>query len=114
MAILIAQKITQSGLNPVYTAALAAGDVLVNTGIQYFHVKNESGSSVTASVTPVISTVIDPLLGTLVKEIASLTLTAGQAGFLGPFETDAFNSPTGQLTLTYTAVTNITVAALYI
>ena len=114
MAILASQKITQSGLKPVYTAALAAGDIIVNTGIQYFHVKNDSAVSITASVTPVISTYIDPELGKLVKEVASLTLTAGEAGFLGPFETEAFNSPTGQLTLTYTAVTSLTVAALYI
>ena len=93
---------------------LVAGNIIVNTGIEYFHVKNGSAISVTASVTPVISTVIDPELGTLVKEVASLTLTAGEAGFLGPFETEAFNSPTGQLTLTYTAVTSLTVAALYI
>jgi hypothetical protein len=114
MALLTAQQITQAGLKPVYTAATLAGDTLVNTGIQYFHIKNGSGVSVTSSVVPVITTVVDPLLGTLVKETASLILAAGQEGFLGPFETNAFNSASGQLTLNYTAVASITVAALYI
>ena len=114
MALLTAQQITQAGLIPVYTAATLAGDTLVNTGIQYFHIKNASAVSVTSSVVPVITTVVDPLLGTLVKETASLILAAGQEGFLGPFETNAFNNAAGQLTLNYTASTSVTVAALYI
>lgn len=114
MALLTAQQITQAGLIPVYTAATLAGDTLVNTGIQYFHIKNGSAVSVTSSVVPVITTVVDPLLGTLVKETASLILAAGQEGFLGPFETNAFNNAAGQLTLNYTASTSVTVAALYI
>lgn len=114
MALLTAQQITQAGLIPVYTAATLAGDTLVNTGIQYFHIKNGSAVSVTSSVVPVITTVVDPLLGTLVKETASLILAAGQEGFLGPFETNAFNNAAGQLTLNYTAATSVTVAALYI
>ena len=114
MATIIAQKITQAGLKPTYVAATAAGDLLTNTGIQYFHVKNGSGVSVTASVIPVITTVIDPLLGVLIKETATLVLGAGEDGFLGPFEVDAFNSPAGTIELEYTAVTTVTVAALYI
>tara|TARA_R110000796_G_scaffold93998_1_gene198713 strand:- start:2931 stop:3275 length:345 start_codon:yes stop_codon:yes gene_type:complete len=114
MATLVAQKITQAGLKPVYATATAAGDLLVNTGIQYFHVKNGSGVSVTASVIPVVTLVTDPLLGVLVKETATLILAAGEEGFLGPFENDAFNSPTGTIELEYTAVTSVTVAALYI
>ena len=114
MATLVAQKITQAGLKPVYSAAAAAGDLLTNTGIQYFHVKNGSGLSVTASVVPVITIVIDPLLGSLVKETATLILAAGEEGFLGPFEVDAFNSATGTLEINYTAVASVTIAALYI
>lgn len=115
MATLTAQQITQSGLKPVYAAAAVAGDLVLNTGIQYFHVKNGSGVSVTSTVTPVITTVVDPLLGTLVKESATLILAAGEEGFLGPFETAAFNnSTTGTVEIEYTAVASVTVAALYI
>lgn len=114
MALLTAQKIIQAGLKPTYTSALAAGNILVNTGIQFFHVKNDSAVTVTASVTPVVTKYIDPELGLLVKETASLQLEAKTNGFLGPFEVDAFNSPAGQITLEYTAATDVTVAALYI
>jgi hypothetical protein len=114
MATLIAQKITQAGIQPVYAAASAAGDLLANTGIQYFHVKNGSGISITASVVPVTTTFTSPLLGVLVKETATLVLAAGEDGFLGPFEVDAFNSITGTIEVEFTAVTTVTVAALYI
>jgi hypothetical protein len=114
MATLIAQRIIQAGLIPTYTAATAAGDLLVNTGIQFFHVKNESGVVVTATVVPVVTMYIDPSLGTLVKETATLALAAGESGFLGPFEVGAFNDPMGTIEIEYTAVTSVTVAALYI
>ena len=114
MATLTAQQISQSGLKPVYASAAVAGDLVINTGIQYFHVKNGSGVSVTSTVTPVITTVVDPLLGTLVKETATLILGAGEEGFLGPFETEAFNSTDGTVEIEYSAVASVTVAALYI
>tara|TARA_R110002072_G_C7906926_1_gene530027 strand:+ start:491 stop:835 length:345 start_codon:yes stop_codon:yes gene_type:complete len=113
MAELTAQKIVQAGLEPTYASATAGGDTLVNTGIQFFHVKNGSGVSITASVIPVVTTIIDPLLGALTKETALLVLAAGTSGFLGPFEVDAFNSPMGTIELEYTAATSVTVAALY-
>jgi hypothetical protein len=114
MATLIAQKISQSGLKPVYSSASALGDLLVNTGIQYFHIKNGSNISITSSVVPITETFISPLFGVLVKETAALTLGSGEDGFLGPFEVDAFNSATGTIEIEFTAVTSITIAALYI
>jgi hypothetical protein len=114
MATIVAQKILQSGLIPTYSAASAGGDKLINTGIQYFHVKNASGATITASVVPVVTVYIDPVLGRLVKETATLTLPAGQSGFLGPFETGAFNDTQGYITITCSATPSVTVAALYI
>ena len=78
MATLTAQQITQSGLKPVYAAAAVAGDLVIKYRNSIFHVKNGSGVSVTSTVTPVITTVVDPLLGTLVKETATLILGAGR------------------------------------
>jgi len=114
MALLTAQKIVQTGLVATYAAASSDGDTLVNTGIQFFHVKNASAATVTGTVTPVISTVVDPLLGNLTKNSAIIKLEAGAEGFLGPFETDAFNSPSGQIALIFPVITGVTIAALYI
>ena len=114
MATIVAQRILQSGLIPTYSAASAGGDKLVNTGIQYFHVKNDSNATITASVVPVVTVYIDPVLGKLIKQTATLTLTAGQSGFLGPFETGAFNDTLGYITITCSATPSVTVAGLYI
>ena len=61
-----------------------------------------------------VTTVIDPSLGTLVKENAVITLTAGQEGFLGPFEVDAFNDADGNITITCTVQADVKLSALYL
>ena len=68
----------------------------------------------TATVVPVVTTVVDPLLGTLKKENAVLSLAAGEEGFLGPFEVDAFNDATGNITITCSAQTSVKLSALYL
>jgi len=114
MAKLTAQQITQSGLLPTYVTPAAGGDEVTNTGVQFFHVRNDSSSSITATVVPEITTVVDPQLGKLVKENAVLTLAATKEGFLGPFETRAFNNTAGNIKITCSATASVKVAALYL
>jgi len=114
MAIITAQKITQAGLEPVVVTPTAAGDKLANTAIQFFHVANDGGVAMTATVVPVVTTVVDPLLGTLKKENAILSLAAGEEGFLGPFEVDAFNDVDGNITITCSAQTSVKLSALFL
>ena len=112
MAILTPQLISQVGLVPTTVTPAVGGDTLVNTAIQFFHVQNDGAVAITA--TPVVTTVIDPLLGTLVKENAILTLAAGAEGYLGPFEIDAFNDASGNITITCSAQTGVKLSALYL
>ena len=114
MATITAQQITQAGLKPVTVTPAVGGDTLANTAIQFFHVVNGGGVSITATVVPVVTTVLDPLLGTLTKENAVLSLAAGEEGFLGPFEVDAFNDATGNITITCSAQTSVKLSALYL
>tara|TARA_R110001592_G_scaffold45643_3_gene145844 strand:+ start:566 stop:913 length:348 start_codon:yes stop_codon:yes gene_type:complete len=115
MATITAQQITQAGLEPTYVTPALAGDKVLNTAKQFFHVQNNSGeTAMTATVVPEVTTVVDPLLGTLKKENAVLTLAAGEEGFLGPFEVDAFNDVDGKITITCSAQTSVKLAALFI
>jgi len=114
MAVLTAQQITQSGIKPTTVTPASGGDTLANTAIQFFHVLNGSSATITATVVPVVTTVVDPLLGTLKKENAVLSLTAGQEGFLGPFEVDAFNDASGNITITCSATASVKLSALYL
>ena len=114
MATLIAQQITQAGLEPTTVVPAVGGDTLANTAIQFFHVANDGGVAMTATVVPIVTTVVDPLLGTLKKENAVLSLAAGEEGFLGPFEVDAFNDVTGNITITCSAQASVKLSALYL
>tara|TARA_R110001599_G_scaffold339069_1_gene558443 strand:- start:6439 stop:6783 length:345 start_codon:yes stop_codon:yes gene_type:complete len=114
MAVLTAQQITQAGIKPTTVTPAVSGDTLKNTAIQFFHVQNASASTITATVVPVVTTVVDPLLGTLKKENAVLSLAAGEEGFLGPFEVDAFNDVNGNITITCSAQTSVKLSALYL
>ena len=114
MAVLTAQQITQAGIEPTTVTPAASGDTLKNTAIQFFHVQNASSSTITATVVPVVTTVVDPLLGTLKKENAVLSLAAGKEGFLGPFEVDAFNDVNGNITITCSAQASVKLSALYL
>ena len=66
------------------------------------------------TVVPVVTTVVDPQLGTLKKENAVLSLAAGEQGFLGPFETAAFNDTDGNIKITCSATASVKLAALYL
>ena len=114
MATLTAQQISQAGLEPTTVTPDAAGDKLKNTGKQFFHVQNGSGSAITATVVPVVTSVVDPLLGMLKKENAVLNLAAGEEGFLGPFEVDAFNDTDGNIKITCSATASVKLAALFV
>ena len=114
MAILTAQQIRQAGLKPTTVTPATGGDTLANPAIQFFHVANGGGVAITATVVPVVTTVVDPLLGTLKKENAVLSLAAGEEGFLGPFEVDAFNDVNGNITITCSATASIKLSALYL
>ena len=58
--------------------------------------------------------IANPWVGTLKKENAVLSLAAGEEGFLGPFEVDAFNDVNGNITITCSAQTSIKLSALYL
>lgn len=114
MATLTAQKITQAGLKPTTVTPASGGDKLANTAEQFFHVENGSSGAMTATVVPVVTSVVDPLLGTLKKENAVLSLAAGEEGFLGPFEVDAFNDVDGNITITCSAQASVKLSALFL
>ena len=114
MATLTAQQITQASVKPTTVTPAVGGDKLANTAIQFFHVANDGAVAITATIVPVVTTVVDPLLGTLTKENAVLSLAAGEEGFLGPFEVDAFNDTDGNITITCSAQTSVKLSALYL
>lgn len=117
MATLTRQVLGEDGLTASYGAAAVSGDQVNNAdGKTFLHIKNASGVSVTVTVAEQITgtTVTNPTLGKLTKANATKAIGAGAEGFFGPFAKGGFNDANSNIQVTYSAVTSVTIAALYI
>jgi len=114
MATFTTQTVTEAGLNaPTYTAAAGGGDVVNNRlGDVILHIKNGSGGNITVTVAAQDTAASNPSFGALTKANASVEITAGGDGFIGPFRPTAFNNSSNQIAITYSGVTTLTVACL--
>lgn len=106
MATLSAQTISRSGLTPSYASAESGGDEFANTGTEFIHIKNGDGSSHT--VTIVTSATVDGLA----VEDRAVAVPAGEERMIGPFPTSSYNDSSGNVALSYDAVTSVTIAII--
>lgn len=109
--LLAPQVITDDGIVPSYSAAPAGGTALAGTGDIVLHVKNGGGA-------PINVTVVTG--GTLEGEPVAdkvIAVANGAEKMIGPFKPAVFNQPSGaashagQVTIDYSAVTSVTIAA---
>ena len=115
MAELTLQQITEAGDSGVtYTSAEAGGDTADNGGTTFLHIKNGSGESITVTITAETTSVDSNIYGDLTKANASIVVSASGEAFIGPFKPSAFNNNDGEIAITYSGVTSLTIAALYI
>jgi hypothetical protein len=106
MALLTVQQIVRTGLNPSYQAAAGGGDSIPNSaGRVFLHVKNGGGSSI--NVTLNSQTNCDQ--GFDHDEVVAVP--NGGERIIGPFPA-RFQDSSGNVQVTYSAVTSVTVAAL--
>ncbi|MFN8493846.1 MAG: hypothetical protein U0350_39980 [Caldilineaceae bacterium] len=106
MALLTNIAPTYAGATFAAVAAAAGGDTFVNNGKTLFYVNNGSGASINVTVTPQATP------GGLTIAPVVVTVPAGGAKFIGPFDSAYFNNASGQVAITYSAVTTVTVAAV--
>lgn len=107
MAQLTVQNLGLTGLNKTMVSATSgAGDKFLNDGKTKLFVKNGSASSINV-------TVASPQLcshgGTHPVVVA---VPAGAEIMIGDFDPARFNDATGNVTVTYSAVTTVTVAVV--
>ncbi len=110
--LLAAQPITKDGIVASYVQATASdGDMYRNTGKEFYHVINAGGS-------PCVVTIATPAtISGLTIEDQVVTVAAGTDQFMGPFDTNLFNQPTGaanagRVQIAYDQVVTVTVAVL--
>lgn len=106
MATLVTQNISTAGILPTYAAAAAGGDAMVADATSFLHIKNGAGSSMT--VTLVTPATVDTLA------VADRTVTVGATSeqMIAVPDTLYKDPTTGLASITYSAVTTVTVAAI--
>lgn len=108
MATLTVQTISLTGLEPTYAAAAAGGDEFPNDGRTFLHVKNTNAATRTVT----INSRSNCDQGFDHDPAVVIDATTGDT-MIGPFDTARFNDPaTGRVSVTYSAVTGVTVAAI--
>jgi hypothetical protein len=109
VATLTTQTITRAGLNPSYVAATSGGDKIKPGDRTWLHVKNGSGGSITVTlVTP------GAVEGQAIADLAVAVPASGER-MIGPIDDRLFRDPAdGLCSITYSAVTSLTVAAIRI
>ena len=113
MAELTIQDVVEGGLQVAYEPADAAGDAVLNVdGDVFLHVLNADTGQIVVTVTAQDASEEVPGFGTMTKVDAQVTVTAGEERFIGPFPKRAFNDANNRIRIAYSAVTNVSIAAL--
>lgn len=115
MAAITPQQITEAGVAAVsFTAAAGGGDTITHSDNLMVVVKNDHTASITVTVgEQVTGTIADNRYGDLSKADATLAVGAGNIGIFGPFKRSAFKDTSGNINLTYSAATSLTIAGIY-
>lgn len=107
MAELVIQQINSNGLAPNFVAADTAGDTFKNDGTVFLHVKNSGAAAITATIDSK-----KPCDQGFDHNIEVQVPNGGER-LIGPFSPTRFNDPaTGMASVSYSAVTNVTVAVI--
>ena len=113
MAELTVQNLAESGLTATYENAASGGDTADNTGGKLLlHVKNDSMGSINVTVTAQSASTTKAGYGTVTKSNVVKAVGAGAEAFIGPFAETAFNNASGDIAITYSDATSVTIAAL--
>lgn len=110
MAVLTVQQVALAGLNPSYAAASAGGDSFPNDGKIVLHVKNTNGAART--VTVVSQRPASPGLAPSNNGV-SVPATTGER-LIGPLDPTVWNDANGNVQITYSAETGVTIACIRI
>jgi hypothetical protein len=106
MAAIAIQQISQAGIVPTAAAASVAGDTFINNGRTFLKVIN--GAAAPINVT--INSLVNCNQGS--DHDVVVAVANGTTAYIGPFSMDRFNNSAGLASVTYSAVTTVTVAAV--
>jgi hypothetical protein len=110
-ATLTVTTMSRSGfdMETLATAADAAkSDKWVNTGVEFLAIKNAGGSPITLTLTFGVGGTVDGVTPTA----KTVSVTNGHTFLVGPFPPQFYNDANGFCSVSYSAVTSVTVAVV--
>lgn len=100
-----------TGAIPTYSA-VNSSDTFVNDGKTSLHVKNNSGGSLTVTITSQVTSATDEDLGAVTLSNLTFTVANGAERILPFLKPARFNDSTGAVTVGYSTTTSVTAAAV--
>lgn len=115
MAAITVQTVNKSGVAANLVAASGGGDTFINDAseLTLLMVRNGGGSSITVTI-DVVPTNVSTSFGSLSVSDTAVAVAAGATAVIGPFRQALYNNGSGLVSVTYSGVTSVTVAALKI
>lgn len=112
MATLSVQNIVEAGLANALASAAGGGDVFANPEDQttFFMITNGGGGSINVTFTSQVTNAAVPGLGNVALSDRVVAVPAGATRMIGPFP-PRFNNASGQVAVSYSGVTSVTVGA---
>lgn len=107
MAEITVQQMTTSGLTPTAgVAAGASGDTVLNNGRTYIEVEDTG----TTAPTVTVASQVDCNQG-FTHDI-TVAISSGSLALIGPFPPNRFNNADGQIEVSYSSETDVTIRAI--
>ena len=110
MANLIPKRVKLSGLDPAYTAADAAGDIIPTSDHVFLHVKN---AHATVACTVTVLTPGNTQFGVAQPDVTVVVPALGER-LIGPLPSDLHDKAFKGVKVTYSVVTSVTRSAITI
>lgn len=108
MAVLTPKTPVLAGLVFAGAAAAGGGDSFANTGIEFFYANNASGGAITITFDSPNTCNFNVAANAAHDD--AVVVSAGTAQIIGPFPPGRFNDGSGNVQVTYSGVTSLTVA----
>lgn len=112
MALIDTQQIKEAGIIPTLTTPGSTSNTFTNSGKEIIMIKNSAAESNTVTITATTTSVDIPAFGDLTKSNASLVVTAGSSGFIGPFPLGSYEGTDSAVTFTLSSISSVEIAIL--
>lgn len=114
MADLTIQSITTVGTTLTFSSAAGGGDTFTNDKHErtFLYVKNGGGGGITVTFDVVPTSIDTAKFGTVDVSDNAVSVGAGADVAIGPFSSALYNNSSGKVSVSYSGVTSVTVAAV--